>query len=82
MLLKQPFKSFKLTPQSRRSASPLESYAQMKISNFQVGWAIILKLGICEPNKNTRVQPFFNSFDPIHQNLKSLVYLFSIDLYI
>jgi len=32
MLLKQPFKSFNLTPESRRSASLLESYAQMKIS--------------------------------------------------
>jgi hypothetical protein len=82
MLLKQPFKSFNLTPESRRSASPLESYAQMKISNFEVGWAIILKLGICEPNKNTQFDHFLNSFDFIHQNLKSLVYLFSIDLYI
>jgi hypothetical protein len=62
MFLKQPFKSFKLTLESRRLASPLESYAQMKISNFQVGWAITFKLGIFEPNKNTQVRSFFEYF--------------------
>jgi hypothetical protein len=53
---------FNFTLKSNHSGFHFESYAKLKFWNFQVGCAIILKYGIFQPNKNTRIQSFFKQF--------------------
>jgi hypothetical protein len=76
------FKSFNLASESRRSASPLESYAQMKISNFHVWLGYNFEVMYLWAKQKYTFDYFLSIFDSIYQNLNFIVHLFCIDLFI